>query len=92
VIDLYGVKPVEVDALRSAAAGAGNVLVTVEDHYPEGGLGDAVLDAVAGSGIAVVKLAVTGIPRSGSPRELLERYGIGRAAIVARVREILGRR
>ena len=92
VIDLYGIKPMEREALRTAAAGAGNILVTVEDHYPEGGLGDAVLEAVAGSGIAVVKLAVTGIPRSGSPRELLERYGIGRSAIVGRVREILGHR
>ena len=90
LVDLYGIKPIDGEALKAAAAAAGNTLVTVEDHYAEGGLGDAVLGAVAGSGITVVKLAVTAIPRSGKPRELLERHGIGRAAIVARVREILG--
>jgi transketolase len=86
VIDLYSVKPIDGGALKAATAGA--LIVTVEDHYPEGGLGDAVRDAVAGSDISVAKLAVTAIPRSGSPRELIERYGIGRAAIAARVLDL----
>jgi transketolase len=90
VIDLYGVKPVDADGLVAAARATGNTLLTVEDHYAEGGLGDAVLGAVATSGIATHRLAVSEVPRSGVPRELLERYGIGRRAIAAVVRKILG--
>ena len=90
VIDLYCVKPVDGDALRRAAAGTGNRILTVEDHYAEGGLGDAVLAAVGGEGIAVYKLAVREIPRSGPPQALLERYGIDRRQIVARARELVG--
>ena len=71
VIDLYSIKPVDTEALRAAAAQTNNVLITVEDHYPEGGLGDAVLEAVATEDVRVHKLAVTGIPRSGKPEELL---------------------
>lgn len=90
VIDLYCVKPVDGEALRRAATETDKALLTVEDHYSEGGLGDAVLDAVSPGSIAVHKLAVREIPRSGPARKLLERYGIDRRRIVARVREILG--
>jgi transketolase len=90
VIDCYSVKPVDAAALREAARAAGNTLVTVEDHYAEGGLGAAVLEALAGSGVTVHQLAVRELPRSGKPRQLLERHGIGRAAIIARVRELVG--
>jgi transketolase len=92
VIDLYGVKPVDAEALRREAHAAGGRILTVEDHYAEGGLGDAVLDAVAATGIAVYKAAVRGIPHSGRAKFLLEHHGIGRGAIVRWVREIVGER
>ena len=88
VIDLYSVKPVDAEALKAAAADTNNTLITVEDHYPEGGLGDAVLDAVATENIRVHKLAVTGIPRSGKPEELLEHHGISANAIVQKVKDV----
>ncbi len=88
VLDLYSIKPVDKEALQSAASETNNILITVEDHYPEGGLGDAVLDAVASDGVCVHKLAVTGIPRSGKPEELLERHGISANAIVQKVKQI----
>jgi transketolase len=90
VIDLYSVKPVDRDGLIAAARATANTLLTVEDHYVEGGLGAAVLEAVGSTGIAVHQLAVREIPRSGAPRQLLERYGIGRAAIVTAVRSLVG--
>ena len=90
VIDLFCVKPVDAAALLEAARACDNRILTVEDHYPEGGIGDAVMEAVGTAGVVVHRLAVREIPRSGPPRQLLERYGIGRGAIVTKVREILG--
>jgi transketolase len=90
VIDLYSVKPLDAEALLAAARATGNTLLTVEDHYAEGGLGAAVLEAVGEAGVRTHRLAVREIPRSGAPRKLLERYGIGRAAIVRAVRAIVG--
>jgi transketolase len=91
VIDLFCVKPVDAAALLEAARASDNRILTVEDHYPEGGLGDAVAEAVGSSAdVAVHRLAVREIPRSGPPRQLLERFGIGRGAIVRKVREIVG--
>jgi transketolase len=90
VIDLYCVKPVDAAGLLAAARATGNTLLTVEDHYREGGLGDAVLEAVGDAGVTTHRLAVREIPRSGPPRKLLERYGIGRGAIVNEVRRIVG--
>ena len=89
IIDLYSLKPVDTETLVDAANDTNNTLITVEDHYPEGGLGDAVLDAVATKGIHVHKLAVTGIPRSGKPDELLEHHGISANAIVQKVKDIV---
>jgi transketolase len=89
VLDLYSIKPIDKEALQAAASQTNNTLVTVEDHYPEGGLGDAVLDALAADSVCVHKLAVTGIPRSGKPEELLEHHGISANAIVQKVKEIL---
>ncbi len=89
IIDLYCLKPIDTETLLAAAAETKNTIITVEDHYPEGGLGDAVLDAVATEGIHVHKLAVTGIPRSGKPDELLELHGISANAIVQKVKEVV---
>ena len=88
VIDLYSVKPVDAHTLREALADTG-LIVTVEDHWPEGGLGDAVLDGLASAGdIAgrVVKLAPREMPGSGSPVELRAWAGISAERIVERVR------
>lgn len=89
IIDLYSVKPIDTETLLAAASETNNTLITVEDHYPEGGLGDAVLDAVATADIRVHKLAVTGIPRSGKPEELLELHGISTNAIVQKVKDVI---
>ncbi|HZC99614.1 MAG TPA: transketolase [Actinomycetes bacterium] len=82
VIDCYSVKPIDRITLREAA-GVTGWIVTVEDHWPEGGLGDAVLDALADArpGPRVVKLAVSGMPGSGKPAELLHEAGIDADAI-----------
>ena len=88
VIDLYSVKPVDADALVAAARTTGNRMLVVEDHYAEGGLGDAVRGAVGEAGVSVRHLAVRELPHSGPPRQLLERYGVGRGAIVSAAREL----
>jgi transketolase len=87
VIDAYSVQPIDVATLAAAARATGGVLITVEDHYGAGGLGDAVAEAVAPMGVAVRRLAVREIPRSGQPDELLDRYGISARHIVEAVRE-----
>jgi len=83
VIDAYSVKPLDAASIRQAAADTGRVL-TVEDHWPVGGLGDAVLDAVAGQipDVRFHKLAVRGMPGSAGPAEQLAAAGIDAAAIV----------
>ena len=84
VLDCYSVKPIDAAALRTAASET-PLLIVVEDHRIEGGLGDAVLDALAGSAGAtarVHKLAVTAMPGSGSPEELRAWAGIDADAIV----------
>jgi len=92
VIDLYSVKPVDADGIRAAARDTGAV-VTVEDHWPEGGIGDAVLDALAAEQPhpLVVKLAVTGMPTSGTPAELLAAAGIDAEHIADAVRRLVAR-
>ena len=85
VIDLYSVKPVDRDTLRRAAEETG-ALITVEDHYAEGGLGEAVTAAVPGGRIHI--LAVRKTPRSGSPEELLDDQDISRDAIAESVRAL----
>ncbi len=83
VIDAYSVKPIDATTLRHAASETGRVL-TVEDHYPEGGLGDAVLEALATGGTALPvarKLAVREMPASATPAEQMATAGIDSAAI-----------
>jgi transketolase len=89
VVDLYSIKPIDRHTLLSCAKATGNRLLTVEDHYEHGGLGDAVLSAVADEGVRVHKLAVREIPRSGKPDELLDRYGISARVIVETVVKLL---
>jgi transketolase len=86
VIDLYSVAPVDRDGLVAAARATGGRLITVEDHYAGGGIGDAVAEAVADAGFTVHRLAVREIPRSGKPEELLERFGISADHIVKEVK------
>ena len=85
VIDAYSVQPIDGKTIIEAARAAGGSVVTVEDHYTVGGLGDAVSEAVAGAGITVHRLAVREIPHSGQPEELVDRYGISARHIVAAV-------
>ena len=86
VIDLYSVQPVDAAALVRCARETKGQLITVEDHYAAGGIGDAVAEAVAPEGFTVRRLAVTEIPRSGAPAKLLDRYGISARHIVAAVK------
>jgi transketolase len=86
VIDAYSVQPIDVVGLTKAAQATGGHVITVEDHYSVGGLGDAVSEALAPAGIVVRRLAVREIPRSGQPEELLDRYGISARHIVEAVR------
>ena len=65
-----------------------NRIVTVEDHYAAGGIGDAVAEAIAGAGFRVHRIAVREIPRSGKPEELLDKFGISAAHIVAAVKTV----
>ncbi len=89
VIDLFSVQPVDRAALAEAARACGGRVVTVEDHYAHGGIGDTVLGALNGTGTAVRKLAVLEIPRSGKPAQLLDHYGISARHIVEAVRAML---
>lgn len=89
VIDLYSVKPVDSATIKKAARETKALIVT-EDHWSEGGIGDAVINVFCGGpGPVIHKLAVTGMPRSGSPEELLAAHGIDAKAIIQKVREIL---
>ena len=90
VIDAYCVQPVDLDTLVRAGQATGHRLITVEDHYAAGGLGDAVSDAVASHGISVRRLAVREVPRSGASAELLDRFGISSRQIVAAVNAQVG--
>jgi transketolase len=92
VIDLYSVAPVDATALAAAGRATGGHLITVEDHYAAGGIGDAVAEAVAATGLTVHRLAVREIPRSGKPDELLDRYGISARRIVDAVRAVTANR
>jgi transketolase len=89
VIDGYSVKPLARDTIKAAAQKTGNLVVTVEDHYPEGGLGDAVAGELSGEGIKVHKLAVFELPHSGKAEELLAKYRIDSNAIVAKVKGLI---
>ena len=90
VIDCYSIKPIDAETLRLAARDTG-ALITVEDHWPEGGLGDAVLDVFAADPArpAIVKLAVRHLPGSATPAEQLSLAGIDAAAIATAARKLV---
>jgi transketolase len=90
VIDAYSVQPIDRESLIAAGRATGGRLISVEDHYAHGGLGDAVSEAVWDQGFRVKRLAVREIPRSGTPEELMEKYGISANAIVTAVRAFVG--
>jgi transketolase len=93
VIDLYSVKPVDVETLRAAAEATGGRFITVEDHWSEGGIGDAVLEALSDDGELppqVVRLAVRQMPGSGKPAELLAAAGIDADHIAQAARALVG--
>ena len=92
VIDAYSLQPVDAKTMTEAGRATGGALITVEDHYSAGGIGDAVSEAVAPAGFTVRRLAVAEIPRSGQPDELLERYGISARHIVDAVKQVIARR
>uniref|UniRef100_A0A8D3DW16 Transketolase n=1 Tax=Scophthalmus maximus TaxID=52904 RepID=A0A8D3DW16_SCOMX len=88
VIDPFTIKPLDAATILSSARATGGQIITVEDHYKEGGLGEAVLAAVgAEPGIIVNRLAVSGVPRSGKPTELLDLFGISAKHIAKAVRQ-----
>ncbi len=92
VIDAYSVKPMDEETLLAAAQEAGNKLITVEDHWPEGGLGEAVLEVFSqrdGAMPEVKKLAVQSMPGSGTPAQLLEEAGISAHHIVEAVKALV---
>ena len=91
VIDLYSVKPIDVDALGRAGSETGAVVIA-EDHWIDGGLGDAVLAALADAGVSaqVRKLGVRDMPGSGKPDELMREAGIDAEAIATAARELVG--
>jgi transketolase len=88
VIDAYSIKPLGKKEILAAAQKTNNTVITVEDHYSEGGLGDAVAGELSSAGVKVHKLAINGIPRSGHAAELMAAFGIDAAAIVKKVKSL----
>jgi transketolase len=91
IIDAYSLQPIDSKTMIEAAQATRGIVITVEDHYPAGGIGDAVSEAISTSGFAVRRLAVREIPRSGQPEELLDRYGISSRHIADAVRAAIRR-
>jgi len=88
VIDLYSIKPIDRATLKKAGS-ITNAIIVVEDHYLEGGIGEAVRTALSEFDIPVHSLSVQKMPKSGKPAELLEYEGISRNAIIKKVKELL---
>ena len=89
VIDLFSIQPIDRQALLQTAEATGGRFITVEDHYPHGGIGDAVLSALATEPVQVHKLAVRSIPRSGPGASLLDLFGISARRIVDAAKRIV---
>jgi transketolase len=89
VVDLYSIAPIDRATLVDCAQATQKRVLTVEDHYAHGGLGDAVLGALSNEGARVTKLAVRDVPHSGKPEELIDHFGIGSRTIVQTVMDML---
>lgn len=89
VIDLYCIKPLDITTLTTVIVATQKRLITVEDHYIQGGIGEAVAAAFCNDDIHLIQLAVRELPRSGKPEELLAAAGIDAAAIMKYVRTLL---
>lgn len=87
VVDAYSVQPIDTVTITTGAEAVKGVVITVEDHYSAGGLGDAVSEALAPAGVTVQRLAIRRIPRSGEPDELIEKFGISARHIVDAVKK-----
>jgi len=90
IIDAFTVKPIDRETILKSVNATHNRLIVVEDHYPEGGLGEAVMAALADqTGIKIIHLAVNEVARSGKSAELLNKYGIDAQHIVAAVEKLI---
>jgi transketolase len=90
IIDAYSVEPIDKDTISKEVEKAGKKVVVVEDHFQNGGLGDAVAQALGGKA-EIIHLAVKDLPRSGKPEELLDKYGINANQIKKAVKELISR-
>jgi transketolase len=92
VIDCYSIKPIDIETLRDACRDTGGRLLVVEDHYPEGGVGAAVMEALSleDPPPRVAHLAVRGLPGSGTPDELMAAAGIDVDSIIAAAKKLAG--
>jgi transketolase len=88
VIDLYSIKPIDAKTLRKAAKDTG-VIITVEDHFEAGGIGEAVQSALTKQPVPICSLCVRKMPRSGKPEELLDYEEISAKAIIAQVKKVV---
>jgi transketolase len=89
VIDLYSIAPIDVATLKQAAKDTNNLILTVEDHYIHGGLGDAVLSALSTEGVRLHKMGIQEIAHSGKPAQLLDHYGLSARAIIEKVNQLV---
>ncbi len=89
VIDLYSIKPLDAKTLEQVATQSGDRIITAEDHYIQGGLGESVVYALRNTAIEIHCLAVTQLPMSGKPDELLAWAGIDAAAMVKKVKSLI---
>lgn len=90
VLDLFTIKPIDRDGIIKNARESGGRILVVEDHYPEGGIGEAVLSAVAEvRDIYLKKVAIPRVPRSGTPSQVLDYYGLTAKHIVNYVLDVI---
>lgn len=89
IVDLFSLKPINPKNLIESGLKTNGLILTVEDHYAEGGLGEAVRSAVSTQGFKIHQLAVFDVPRSGQPAELYDMFKIEKKAIIAKVKEML---
>jgi transketolase len=90
VIDAYSIQPIDKENITREVTQAGKKVVVVEDHFQNGGLGDAVASALGGKA-EIIHLAIKELPRSGEPEELLDKYGINARHIKIAVKELIAR-